>query len=98
MMVASLYGPYGTRKPIFRSLRTHSRLTRDFKLCTNFIQFIVPLLHVVQVQQQEDNEGPLHGYVLYISVDSTIMVIVVHGFKLYVCFNCCCVLLDDPLD
>ena len=58
---------------------------------------MVPLLHVVQVRQQEENAGPLRGCALCISVDGTIAVIAVDGFELYVCFDCCRVVLDDLL-
>ena len=57
---------------------------RDLKLCASFIQFLVPLLHVVQVRQQEEHAGPLRGCALCISVDGTIAVIAVDGFELYV--------------
>ncbi|KAH0826520.1 hypothetical protein J3R83DRAFT_5527 [Lanmaoa asiatica] len=55
---------------------------RDLKLCASFVQFIAPLLHVVQVRQQEEHAGPLHGCVLCISMDGTIAVMAVDEFEL----------------
>ncbi|KAF9220526.1 WD40 repeat-like protein [Gyrodon lividus] len=55
---------------------------QGLKLCARFIQFIVPLLRVVQVRQQEESAGPLRGCVLCISADGTIAVIAVDGFEL----------------
>ena len=71
----------------FLSLKSHSYLIRDLKLCARFVQFIVPLLHVVQVRQQEEHAGPLRGCALCISADGTIAVIAVDGFELYVCVD-----------
>ncbi|KIJ14943.1 hypothetical protein PAXINDRAFT_176598 [Paxillus involutus ATCC 200175] len=55
---------------------------QGLKLCARFLQFIAPLLHVVQIRQQEENAGPLRGCVLCISADGTIVVIAVDGFEL----------------
>lgn len=84
-MVASLYGHYSTNTAICGSGGLIHVLIRDLKLCASFIQFVVPLLYVVQVRQQEEHAGPLRGCALCISVDGTIAVIAVDGFELYVC-------------
>ncbi|KIK98529.1 hypothetical protein PAXRUDRAFT_800852 [Paxillus rubicundulus Ve08.2h10] len=55
---------------------------QGLKLCARFVQFIAPLLHVVQIRQQEENAGPLRGCALCVSADGTIAVIAVDGFEL----------------
>ena len=87
-MVESLYGHYSTKKPVFEGGRLIHISSRDLKLCASFVQFIAPLLHVVQVRQQEEHAGPLRGCALCISADGTIAVIAVDGFELYVCSDC----------
>ncbi|KAG6372767.1 hypothetical protein JVT61DRAFT_7165 [Boletus reticuloceps] len=54
----------------------------DLKLCASFVQFIAPLLYVVQVRQQEEHAGPLRGCGLCISMDGTIAVIAMDGFEM----------------
>ncbi|KAF8549736.1 WD40 repeat-like protein [Imleria badia] len=55
---------------------------QDLKLCASFVQFIAPLLYVLQVRQQEEHAGPLRGCALCVSVDGTIAVMAVDGFEL----------------
>lgn len=54
---------------------------RDLELRARYIHFIVPLLHVAQVRSQEENAGPLHGCLLFVSGDGTIAVITLEEFQ-----------------
>lgn len=53
-----------------------------FKLCARWTIFTTPLASVIQIPEEQD--GPLRGCILCISVDGTVAVIVVDGFQLYV--------------
>lgn len=54
----------------------------SLKLQARFTPFIVPLMHVAQVLQSNDNAGPLRGSLLCISGDGTIAVVSIEGFEM----------------